>query len=56
MMTVFGPVRFVSDETWFGQNRIPAVLYQWIDGRLEPIWPEHLSRRRPVFPIPVRRR
>jgi len=35
MMTVFGPVRFVSDSLYTNQNRLTGHLVQWHEGFLE---------------------
>ena len=51
-MTVFGPVKFVSYGKKSRQNKVPALLVQWIDGKLEIIWPQSLATKRYVYPIP----
>ena len=40
MMTVFGPVKFVSYGKETNQNKLPTYLVQWIKGKLELVWPE----------------
>lgn len=35
MMTVFGPVRFISDSRYTNQNRLTGQLLQWHEGFLE---------------------
>ena len=51
MMTVFGPVKFVSYDKKINQNRLPTYLVQWIDGRLELVWPKDLATKPYVYPI-----
>jgi branched-chain amino acid transport system substrate-binding protein len=52
MMTVFGPVKFVSYDKKVQQNRLPTLLVQWINGRLEVVWPKNIATRQYVFPTP----
>lgn len=51
MMTVFGPVKFIAYDKKTNQNRLPTYLVQWIDGRLELVWPEDLATKPYVYPI-----
>lgn len=51
LMTVFGPVKFVSYDKKTNQNRLPTYLVQWIDGRLELVWPKELATKPYVYPI-----
>jgi branched-chain amino acid transport system substrate-binding protein len=51
MMTVFGPVAFVSYDKKIQQNRLPTYLVQWIDGRLEIVWPKEVATARYVYPF-----
>jgi branched-chain amino acid transport system substrate-binding protein len=53
MMTVFGPVKFVSYNKKTQQNRLPTFLVQWINGKLETIWPTAVSTHKYVYPVPV---
>ena len=39
MMTVFGPVKFISYDNKTNQNSLPTYMVQWIDGNLELVWP-----------------
>jgi len=52
MMTAFGPVKFVSYGKKTQQNKLPTFLVQWIDGKLETVWPKNVSTRKYVYPIP----
>jgi len=52
MMTVFGPVKFVSYGKKTQQNSLPAYLFQWIDGKLETVWPKKVATAKYVYPIP----
>jgi branched-chain amino acid transport system substrate-binding protein len=51
MMTVFGPVKFVSYGKKTNQNKLPTYLVQWIDGKLELVWPKEQASKPYVFPI-----
>lgn len=51
MMTVFGPVKFIAYDKKTNQNRLPTYLVQWIDGRLELVWPKDLATKPYVYPI-----
>ena len=50
MMTVFGRVRFLSYGKKMNQNRLPTYLVQWIEGRLECVWPKDLATAQYLFP------
>jgi len=51
MMTVFGPVKFTSYGKKINQNKLETYVVQWIDGKLEMIWPEKLAKVKYVYPI-----
>jgi branched-chain amino acid transport system substrate-binding protein len=51
IMTVFGPVKFVAYGKMTNQNKLPTYLVQWIDGKLELVWPKDLASKPYVFPI-----
>ena len=51
MMTVFGPVKFISYGKMVNQNKLPTYLVQWIEGKLELVWPKELASKPYVFPI-----
>lgn len=52
MMTVFGPVKFVSYGKKTQQNSLPTYLVQWINGKLEIVWPKKVATARYVYPVP----
>lgn len=52
-MTIFGPVKFVSYEKKTQQNKLPTYLVQWIDGKLETVWPQAVASARYVYPFPA---
>jgi branched-chain amino acid transport system substrate-binding protein len=52
LMTVLGPVKFVSYNNKSQQNKLPAFLLQWLDGKTEIVWPKHLATKKYVYPIP----
>ncbi|HEB72789.1 MAG TPA: ABC transporter substrate-binding protein [Nitrospirae bacterium] len=51
MMTVFGPVKFVSYKQMINQNKLETYVVQWIDGKLRMIWPKNLSKTHYVYPV-----
>ena len=52
MTTVFGPVKFISYNKKSRQNRLPTCLVQWIDGKVEIVWPKHLATKKAIYPAP----
>jgi len=54
IMTVFGTVKFISYGKKKFQNKIQTFLGQWLNGRLEAVWPKNLSTVKYVYPVPVR--
>ena len=53
MMTVFGPVKFISYNKKTQQNKLPSFLVQWINGKLETVWPKNVSTKKYVYPVPA---
>jgi len=51
LMTVFGPVQFVSYGKFKNQNKLPTYVVQWIDGKLELVWPAELSTKKFEYPV-----
>ena len=52
MMTVFGPVKFISYGKKTQQNKLPTFLVQWQKGQLETVWPEDVATAKYVYPVP----
>lgn len=52
MMTVLGPVKFISYGKKTQQNSLPTYLVQWINGKLEVVWPKEVATARYVYPVP----
>jgi len=52
MMSVFGPVKFVSYGKKKQQNSLPTYLVQWQKGVLETVWPKDLATKPYVYPVP----
>ncbi|MFH1934902.1 MAG: ABC transporter substrate-binding protein [Pseudomonadota bacterium] len=52
MMTVFGPVKFVSYGKKTQQNSLPTYLAQWINGKLEIVWPKEVASAKYIYPAP----
>jgi branched-chain amino acid transport system substrate-binding protein len=50
-MTVFGPVKFISYEKFKNQNKLPTYVVQWINGKLELVWPSDISTKKFVYPV-----
>jgi branched-chain amino acid transport system substrate-binding protein len=51
MMTVLGPVRFISWDNMKNQNRATAYVVQWINGKLEVVWPADHATKTFVYPV-----
>ncbi len=52
MMTVFGPVKFISYGKKTQQNQLPTYLVQWQKGALETVWPKSVATKPYVYPVP----
>lgn len=52
LITVFGPVKFISYGKKTNQNKLPTFLVQWIDGKLETVWPQKVATKGYVYPTP----
>jgi len=52
LMTVYGPVRFISYGRKRQQNRVPTLLFQWLNGQLETVWPRKIATAHHVYPMP----
>lgn len=50
-MTVFGPVKFISYEKFKNQNKLPTYVVQWINGKLELVWPSNMATKKFVYPV-----
>lgn len=50
--TVFGPVEFDAYDGMTNQNRLHTYLGQWLDGRLEVVWPPEVATADYVLPAP----
>lgn len=51
MMTVFGPVKFITWGKMKNQNRAPTYVVQWIGGKLEVVWPRNVATRPLLYPV-----
>ncbi len=51
MKTVFGPVKFTSYGKKINQNKLQTYVVQWIDGKLEMVWPADLASKKHVYPV-----
>ncbi len=51
MMTVFGPVKFTTWGKMKNQNKAATYVVQWIDGKLELVWPKDHATKKFVFPV-----
>ena len=52
MMTLLGPVKFVSYGRKTQQNRLPTYLVQWLDEGLRTVWPKKVATESYVYPTP----
>jgi len=50
LMTVFGPIKFISYGKKTNQNKLPTYLVQWINGKLECVWPKQYATAPYMFP------
>jgi branched-chain amino acid transport system substrate-binding protein len=51
LMTVFGPVKFISYDKMKNQNKAPTYVVQWIEGKLELVWPANIATKKFVYPV-----
>lgn len=51
LKTAFGPVKFVDSTGMTNQNLLTTYVAQWIDGKLELIWPEEVATRKCLYPV-----
>ena len=51
MKTVFGPVKFTSYGKKINQNKLETYVVQWIDGKLELIWPSEFASKPHIYPV-----
>ncbi|MFZ0484092.1 MAG: ABC transporter substrate-binding protein [Desulfobacterales bacterium] len=51
MMTAFGPVKFIDWGNMKNQNKATAYVVQWIDGKLEVVWPTDYATKTFVYPV-----
>ena len=51
MMTVFGPVKFTTWGKIKNQNKATTYVVQWIDGKLELVWPTDHATKAFVYPV-----
>lgn len=51
MMTVFGPVKFTNWGEMKNQNIAATYVVQWIDGKLELIWPTEHATKAFIYPV-----
>jgi branched-chain amino acid transport system substrate-binding protein len=52
LITAFGPVKFISYGKKTNQNKLPTFLVQWIDGKLETVWPKKVATKEYIYPTP----
>jgi branched-chain amino acid transport system substrate-binding protein len=51
LKTVFGPVKFQAYGKFTNQNKLPTYLVQWIDGKLELVWPKEVASKPYLYPV-----
>ena len=51
MMTAFGQVKFISYEKKVNQNKLDTYVVQWINGKLEIVWPKKYAKAKYVYPV-----
>jgi branched-chain amino acid transport system substrate-binding protein len=53
LMTIMGPVKFVSYGRKTQQNRPPTYLVQWLNDGLRTVWPKKVATESYVYPTPA---
>jgi branched-chain amino acid transport system substrate-binding protein len=53
LMTILGPVKFISYNNKSQQNKLPAFLVQWLNGQAEIVWPKNMATKKIVYPVPI---
>jgi branched-chain amino acid transport system substrate-binding protein len=51
MMTVFGPVKFTTWGKMKNQNKAASYVVQWINGKLEVVWPTEYATQPLQYPV-----
>ena len=51
MMTVFGPVKFTTWGKMNNQNKATTYVVQWINGKLELVWPTDHATKEFQYPV-----
>ncbi len=51
MMTAFGPVKFTTWGKMKNQNKASTYVVQWINGKLEMVWPTDYATKKLVYPV-----
>ena len=51
MMTVFGPVKFANWGNLKNQNKVASYVVQWINGKLELVWPTDHATEEFKYPV-----
>jgi branched-chain amino acid transport system substrate-binding protein len=51
MMTVFGPVKFTTWGKMKNQNKAATYVVQWINGKLELVWPTDHATKEFKYPV-----
>jgi branched-chain amino acid transport system substrate-binding protein len=51
MMTVFGPVKFTTWGKMKNQNKVATYVVQWLNGKLELVWPADLATKKFAYPV-----
>jgi branched-chain amino acid transport system substrate-binding protein len=52
MISILGPIKFVSYGKKTQQNRVPSYLIQWIDGKARTVWPPGFASHPYIYPFP----
>jgi branched-chain amino acid transport system substrate-binding protein len=52
LMTILGPVKFISYNNKSQQNKLPTFLAQWLNGQQQIVWPPKMATKKIVYPVP----
>jgi len=52
LMTIMGPIKFEDWEGYTNQDKPDTYVVQWLNGKLEVVWPENAASAQYVYPVP----
>jgi len=52
MMTIYGPIKFISYGKFERQNQLSTLVLQVLKGKFEIVWPKDVSTTQSIYPVP----